>query len=114
MKLYYLFILVGCLLACNDEDSLTPTEIPEFGYSVPQGNHDYDDRIVDWNKRCNTFILYKFNLKELYWQVNAWEESKPEPEGSTSSFPYTNGLLGAVADEEYVGEQLDELAQCRR
>ena len=78
-----------------------------FGYSVPQGNHDYDDRIVDWNKRCNTFILYKFNLKELYWQVNAWEESKPEPEGSTSSFPYTNGLLGAVADEEYVGEQLD-------
>ena len=46
-------------------------------------------------------------MKELYWQVNAWEESKPEPEGSTSSFPYTNGLLGAVADEEYVGEQLD-------
>ena len=45
MKLYYLFILVGCLLACNDEDSLTPTETPEFGYSVPQGNHDYDDRI---------------------------------------------------------------------
>ena len=51
MKLYYLFILVGCLLACNDEDSLTPTETPEFGYSVPQGNHENDNRIVDWNKR---------------------------------------------------------------
>ena len=68
MKLYfYLFILAIGLFSCDDDNSLIPSETPEFGYSVPQGNHDYDERIVDWNKRCNTFILYKFDLKELYW-----------------------------------------------
>ncbi len=108
MKLYFicLFMLAGCLLACNDENTLTPTETPEFGYSVPQGDHDYDDRIVEWNERCNTFILYDFDLKELYWQVNGWTESKPTP---NSPYPYSVGLLGAMADEVYVGEQLEML-----
>ena len=109
MKLHiiYLFILAVSLVACDDENALTPTVTPEFGYSVPQGEHDYDSRIVDWNERCNTFILYKFDLKELYWNVNGWNESVPTPEGSSSSYPYNNGLLGAIADETYVGEQLD-------
>ncbi|WP_018339668.1 hypothetical protein [Butyricimonas synergistica] len=107
LHLIYIFILAASLVACNDDNSLTPTETPEFGYSVPQGNHDYDDRIVDWNKRCNTFILYKFDLKELYWDVNRWNESTPTPEDSSYPYPYSNGLLGAIADEVYVGEQLD-------
>lgn len=105
MKLYfYLFILAIGLFSCDDDNSLIPSETPEFGYSVPQGNHDYDERIVDWNKRCNTFILYKFDLKELYWEVYKWVESKPTP---GDIYAYTTGLLGAVADETYVGEQLD-------
>ena len=38
-------------VACSDDDQLTPTETPEFGYFVPQGGeHDYDDRIVDWER----------------------------------------------------------------
>ena len=98
MKLHfiYLFILAVSLVACDDENALTPTATPEFGYSVPQGEHDYDDRIVDWNERCNTFILYKFDLKELYWDLDGWNESVPTPEGSSSAYPYNNGLLGAI------------------
>lgn len=109
MKLYLiLFILAVWLVACDDDNTLIPTETPEFGYSVPQGNHDYDDRIVSWNERCNTFILYKFDLKELYWQVDAWLESTPTPEGSSYPYPYiNNGFIGAVADEAYAGEQLN-------
>ena len=98
-------MMIGVLATACDEEELTPTETPEFGYHVPQGDHDYDDRIVDWNERCNVFILYKFDLKELYWQVTAWNESMETEEGSM--YPYTNGLLGAIADENYVGEQLD-------
>lgn len=112
MKLYYvcLSMLVTFFVACNDEDNLVPTDTPEFGYRVPQGNHDYDDQIVAWNERCNTFILYKFNLKELYWAITSWEESKPTPEDHDYQYPYLNsGFVGEVADENYVGQQLSLL-----
>lgn len=106
MKQYiYLFLFMSCLVACHEDDELTPTERPEFGYSVPQGNHEYDDRIVDWNERCNVFILYKFDMKELYWQVTKWYESIENAEDA--AYPYTEGLLGEVADTNYVGEQLN-------
>lgn len=105
-KILYIFICVVILfVACNDDDKLTPTETPEFGYFVPQGEHDYDQAIVEWNKKCNTFILYKYNLKELYWQVNAWQESQKQPENA--AYPYSAGLVAEVADEEYVGLQLE-------
>lgn len=94
-------MLVASLIACSDDDNLTPSERTEFGYTVPQGDHEYDDRIVDWNKRCNTFILYKFDLKELYWQVSSWNESKPQPEGSSN--PYNSGLVAEVADDGLCG-----------
>ncbi len=109
MKLHiiYLLMLVISLSACSKDDELLPSENSEFGYVVPQGDHEYDERIVNWNQRCNTFILYKFDIKELYWQVNVWNESKPTPEGSTYPYPYSAGLIGAVADENYVDKQLD-------
>ena len=113
MKRYiYVLLFAACVAACDEEDALTPTERPEFGYSVPQGDHDYDDRIVDWNERCNTFILYKFDLKELYWQVTSWLEPQETPEGYPYSQPYLNsGIRGIVADENYVGQQLDLLEE---
>lgn len=50
-------LLVIFAVACHEEETLTPTETPEFGYSVPQGNHDYDDKIVV-GKRDSTRSLY--------------------------------------------------------
>ena len=103
MKSIWLLLLLGSLVSCSKEDALSPTKEPEFGYHVPQGDHDYDIRIVDWKERCNVFILYDFDLKELYWQVTSWNEFVLE-EGETES--YTNGLVGENADENYVGQQL--------
>ena len=77
----FLLLLVIFAVACHEEETLTPTETPEFGYSVPQGNHDYDDKIVDWKERFNTFTLYKFELKELYWEVVKWIEETPIENG---------------------------------
>lgn len=104
-------IIVGtCLLAigfmaCEENEELTPTERPEFGYSVPQGNHEYDGRIVEWNERCNTFILYKFDMKELYWSPSVWLGSE-ETENDRGDL-YTQGLVAEVADTNYISEQLD-------
>lgn len=55
------------------------------------------------------FILYKFDLKELYWQVTSWNESKKNEEGAT--YPYVKGIVGEVADTNYVGQQLDLVEQ---
>ena len=53
----FLLLLVIFAVACHEEETLTPTETPEFGYSVPQGNHDM--MIRSWiGKRDSTRSLY--------------------------------------------------------
>lgn len=102
----FLVIMGSCMLtACNDEDKLTPTERPEFGYAVPQGDHDYDKKIVDWYNRCNFFILYDFLPRDIYWSVNGWLEAR-EREDETA-FTWFDGWLSQPANEQYVGQQLE-------
>lgn len=100
MKQYLLPILASfCLLftACGDEENLSPTERPESGYFVPQGNNDYDDRIVKWKEDANFFILYKFEDKDIRWRYSAWAD--------TSEVKYT------LADANYINRQLDLIEQ---
>ncbi len=98
-----IWLVTGMVLwnACNDDDNLAPTEGLEFTYTLPQGNHDYDPKIVDWNKRCGFYILYEFQPKDLYWGQIAWLEAMKTGEVWTKS-----GILGEPADQAYVGEQL--------
>ena len=49
-KIYFYMILLSwllCAVACYDEKELSPSEIIS-SYSVPQGEHDYDDVIVEY------------------------------------------------------------------
>lgn len=105
--LYILICFSAWMVSCDKEDTLSPTETPENGYSVPQGTHDYDQRIVDWKERCNTFILYKFRPKDMYWTVTGWLGS--EEDSRNPLYPYTTGHVSEIADENYVGQQLDLL-----
>ena len=59
-----LSVFIYGMMACDD-DNLIPTTRPEFGYSVPQGEHEYDDRIVDWKNRCNFFYWYFYNNNKI-------------------------------------------------
>lgn len=96
MKNRLLYIVCGfCLLttACDKEKKLIPTERPESGYFVPQGNHDYDSRIVEWKEKCNFFILYKFEDKDIRWRYDQWVEA--------DEVTYT------FADTNYIDRQLD-------
>ena len=52
---YLLTIILGLFLwtGCNDDDeTLVPSTEPEFRYVLPQGNHDYDTKIVNWYEDC--------------------------------------------------------------
>lgn len=103
-----LFAVLG-LTACEKEEDLTLSEHSEFGYAVPQGEHDYDPKIVDWYNRCNFFILYRFLPRDIYWSVTGWTEAY-EREDQTAS-AWSDGWKADVADEAYVGSQLKLLEE---
>ena len=103
--------LFACInIGCYDEKSVTPSETPEdiYGkYTLPQGDHEYDDAIVDFYKKYGSLILYKFEDKDFWWT----------PSGDIRWAFYDNGVdrtLGYEADpadEAYVGNQLELLNQ---
>lgn len=108
MKNIILYILLGCAIGvtgCSDENKLTPSDKDIYGYSVPQGEHDYDDKIVGWKDRYNFFALYKWEPRDLYWSPTGWSEAKENPPGSSNL--WTIGYYGEQADETYVGQQLE-------
>ena len=108
-----LWLFFGCVLlvSCYDEGELKPSEAPEliYGkYTLPQGTHDYDDDIVAFYKQYNSLILYKFTSKDFGWFPTgnfAWDAAVDTVE-RTGGVPKYDAQ---VADELYVGEQLQLL-----
>ncbi len=67
--LFFIVLLVWLWAGCDDSEHLTPTEGMEPGYTLPQGDHDYDKKIVDWFDRCGFYILYKFTPRDVYFNM---------------------------------------------
>lgn len=108
---YIYFVILGFVLmtACSEEEVIIPTTEPEFRYSLPQGDHDYDSRIVDWFERCGFYILYKFEPKDVYFNLGyGWQG----PLLDTIVDQYGNqeftakGYSVEMPNEAYVEEQL--------
>ena len=114
MKKIFYFAMIGlCLLAsCWDEDVQPSTE-PEliYGkYSLPQGDHDYDDDIVEFYRNYSSLFLYKFTSKDFGWSPTgnvAYDEAKDTIYNAWGSG--SSKWNAVTADEMYVGEQLDLL-----
>ena len=106
MKWIYLLVCAAFLASCNEEDDITPREGGEVFYTLPQGNHDYDDKIVEYYNKYGFYILYKFGEKDLYWNNTGWAKSMVEEEGFYYVSEATGDLLGEPADPEYVGPLL--------
>ena len=110
MKYKILFIAFVALFvaSCYNEDALTPTIEPEPEYLLPQGNHDYDARIVDWNRRCGFYVLYQFNPQDVYWNLTAWEGIS----WNEANQSWNQSTFKALpAEEAYAGKQLDLLEE---
>lgn len=63
---YLLTIILGLFLwtGCNDDDeTLVPSTEPEFRYVLPQGNHDYDTKIVNWYEDCGFTFYISMRIK---------------------------------------------------
>ena len=104
---YWLSII--CALAfctgCYDEDDIHVTEGLEVSYSLPQGDHEYDETIMAWYEQYGFYPLYIFENKDIYWANENWEERFEDgSEGGGS-------LRGEPANPDYVGEQLAMVQQ---
>ena len=65
-------ICTGIISGCNqDEDTLEPSEHLPMKYTLPQGDAEYDDRILEFYKTFDTFILYDYDTIDPFWNVQS-------------------------------------------
>lgn len=106
MKHGIFFAIIGLFLwaGCADEDALTPLGVEEPFLSLPQGNHDYDQRIMDLYNDYGVSVFYRFEPKDVYqnWTADAWNELSQSVRTHDAEDPY-NYLPGA-----YTGMNVDD------
>ncbi|EHQ28855.1 zinc-binding metallopeptidase [Mucilaginibacter paludis] len=107
MKIFKLTLVmlfaVAIMVSCKKSDgTLSPSGLSE-AYVIPQGTHTYDATIVGYLQSYNTNILYNFTDRDAYWTPTAWTK----PTGPSSIGYWTPGVELSVADQNYVGAQLD-------
>ena len=76
MKINLHILLLGILLAsalysCNNEDDLDISEKKDNRFDLPQGDHDFDDQIVEWNNNYGTSVLYRFSNADLNYHFTS-------------------------------------------
>lgn len=59
-------LILAC--ACNTEDDPMISEKQDTRYNLPQGDHDFDDQIVEWAEKYGTNVLYKFSNADLNYK----------------------------------------------
>lgn len=59
------------LCSCEKEDDLNISEKKTSRFDIPQGNHDFDDQIVEWNENYGTAVLYKFSNADLNYHFTS-------------------------------------------
>lgn len=105
VKILLSFAVLSLLLAgCGKDEKIIPTDFPEHTYSVPQGNNDYDTRIVKWFEDCGIIILYDYTDADIYWSVTKWLQAK-----QLSATSWSTGILTARAAPDWINGQLDLL-----
>ena len=69
----YILILGAIFLftldSCSDEDNLVIPDKKETRFDIPQGDHDFDNQIVEWYAKYGTSVLYKFTNPDLNYQI---------------------------------------------
>lgn len=62
--------LYTVLAGCSKEAALHPPLLPDM-YELPQGNQSYDAAILEFKKQYGTYILYRFQPKDVVSFIGA-------------------------------------------
>ncbi len=102
LKYWWILCAIFLYTGCYDEDALSPSNDPEDLVSLPQGDHDYDDIIMDWFDKYGFTAMYIFEDTDIYWGNESWLQGDHEIvdiRGGTE--------IGKPGDEVYVGDLCD-------
>ncbi|QEC45756.1 hypothetical protein [Pseudobacter ginsenosidimutans] len=110
MKSFFYITTVWLLVAllatgCKKEGALTASPEPENIYgdpTLPQGNHPYDATILEMFKKYRTLFLYKYEPKDIMYNVTWWIGGRYDAVANKT----TAGYFDVPANEDYVDEQL--------
>lgn len=94
-----MFTILALNSCKKEEAALTPSGIVD-GYILPQGNNAFDNTIVDYYNKYNTYLLYKFTYEDIYWTPTGY--TVPTLYGTYWSW----GHEVAMAEEAYIPAQL--------
>ena len=90
----FFWILLPALLfvACSSENEIGDIEPWTEEYELPQGESDADGRIVEYNERFGTYIVYDYTYLDFYYE-------------------FGSGYSYELADPVYVGDMLNLLEE---
>lgn len=113
-NIYLYFAVVSAVFtACGEDETLLPYEYDEPVWnetSIPQGNHDYDNVIMEWHRKYNVIPLYIFDERDYYWSVTSdirwyYDPVKNQTMGGYKVIPaeqnYVGQLLGLVEQKVF-------------
>ena len=67
------------LIACSSENEIGDIAPLMEEYELPQGESDADGRIVDFNKRFGTYIVYDYTYLDFHYEFGRYLYELPDP-----------------------------------
>jgi len=103
-KIRLLFVSLAVVLmlgSCKKE--VQEADNPQPMYTLPQGNHAFDQAIVDFHQKYGIYILYKFNNVDFRWNFNQnipFEGTPGDPERVSGSLTFLKDELFGYYTED--------------
>lgn len=105
-KCFVILCIVLLGVSCyKKEGKLSPSNDPEDLISLPQGNHAYDDVIMEWYSKYGFTALYIFTDRNIYWNNETWLQG--DDDRTMDSTVGGGDEVGEPGDQGYVGEWCD-------
>ena len=109
IRIIFLSLFAISVLGACKETVLQPSENQSSQYSLPQGNHPFDQRIVDFHKKYGTYILYKFTEEDFRWNFTlrlAYSGIPADPDRVEKALNFLDKELFGYYDEELLKQLL--------
>lgn len=90
LRMFYALFALVIWIGCNDEEALQPLNVEEPFLDLPQGDHDYDERIMEMYNKYGVAIFYKFRPQDVYFNytTGGWGELALEKTTTTTYYNY--------------------------